>query len=373
MQDVRVGLVRARDPVRVGHEFMVGDDGAGGEAHGTREAHRGVGPLGHLLGRGEDHFVGLEVVLQFDFVQLAVAAHEGRDGLAVHHVEQRLDELLRGNLEETADFFDGVLIRGGHFLDGGAGFLTGFGGREDGGALDVGGPVASGAVGDGVFAGFGQHHELMREVAADGAGVGFHGTELQRHAAENLFVRLEHLLVADVRARIVPVEGIGVLHQKFAPAHQAEAGADLVAELGLDLVQVHGKLAVGAHFAADEVGDDFLVRGAEAVVALMAVLEAQEFLAVVFPTPGFAPQVGGLHGRHEDFLSARPVHFLAHDVRGLVQGPQTQRQPRIDAGSELANHARADQQFVADDFSVARGFFQSGDVPLTPAHRCTSE
>ena len=156
MQDVRVGLVRARDPVRVGHEFMVGDDGAGGEAHGTREAHRGVGPLGHLLGRGEDHFVGLEVVLQFDFVQLAVAAHEGRDGLAVHHVEQRLDELLRGNLEETADFFDGVLIRGGHFLDGGAGFLTGFGGREDGGALDVGGPVASGAVGDGVFAGFGQ-------------------------------------------------------------------------------------------------------------------------------------------------------------------------------------------------------------------------
>ena len=133
----------------------------------------------------------------------------------------------------------------------------------------------------------------MREVAADGAGVGFHGTELQRHAAENLFVRLEHLLVADVRARIVPVEGIGVLHQEFAPAHQAEAGADLVAELGLDLVQVHGKLAVGAHFAADEVGDDFLVRGAEAVVALMAVLEAQEFLAVVFPTPGFAPQVAG--------------------------------------------------------------------------------
>ena len=115
------------------------------------------------------------------------------------------------------------------------------------------------------------------------------------------------------------------------------------------------------------------MRGAEAVVALMAVLEAQEFLAVVFPTPGFAPQVGGLHGRHEDFLSARPVHFLAHDVRGLVQGSQPQRQPRIDAGSELANHARADQQFVADDFSVARGFFQSGDVPLTPAHRCTSE
>ena len=60
VQDVRVGLVRARDPVRVGHEFMVGDDGAGGEAHGTREAHRGVGPLGHLLGRGEDHSSALK-------------------------------------------------------------------------------------------------------------------------------------------------------------------------------------------------------------------------------------------------------------------------------------------------------------------------
>ena len=147
-------------------------------------------------------------------------------------------------------------------------------------------------------------------------------TELEGHAAENLFVRFKHVPVAGVGARVVLVEGVGVLHQELAPAHQAEAGADFVAELGLNLVQVHGKLAVGAHFAAEKIGDDLLVRGAEAVVALVAVLEAQEFLAVVLPTPGFAPQVGGLHGRHEDFLSARPVHFLAHDVGGLVQRPQ---------------------------------------------------
>ena len=69
----------------------------------------------------------------------------------------------------------------------------------------------------------------------------------------------------------------------------------------------------------------FLVRGAEAVVALMAVLEAQEFLAVMFPAPGFAPQVGGLYGRHEDFLRARAVHFLADDIFYFFQYAPCQR------------------------------------------------
>jgi hypothetical protein len=40
------------------------------------------------------------------------------------------------------------------------------------------------------------------------------------------------------------VERIGVLHQEFARAHHAEARADLVAELGLDLVEVDRQLLV---------------------------------------------------------------------------------------------------------------------------------
>jgi hypothetical protein len=34
------------------------------------------------------------------------------------------------------------------------------------------------------------------------------------------------------------MEGVGIFHDEFAPAHHAEARADLVAELHLDLVEI---------------------------------------------------------------------------------------------------------------------------------------
>ena len=52
---------------------------------------------------------------------------------------------------------------------------------------------------------------------------------------------------------IVDVEGIGILHQELACAHHPEARADLVAELGLHLVEVHRQLLVAGQLAAREV------------------------------------------------------------------------------------------------------------------------
>ncbi len=46
-----------------------------------------------------------------------------------------------------------------------------------------------------------------------------------------------HILVGRGQALPVGVEGVGVLHDELAAAHQAEARPDLVAELGLDLVE----------------------------------------------------------------------------------------------------------------------------------------
>jgi hypothetical protein len=42
------------------------------------------------------------------------------------------------------------------------------------------------------------------------------------------------------------VKGIGVLHGELAPAHDAEARPDLVAELGLDLIEVPRQLPIAA-------------------------------------------------------------------------------------------------------------------------------
>jgi hypothetical protein len=146
---------------------------------------------------------------------------------------------------------------------------------------------------DVVLAGIGQYVEFVRSRAADRAGVGRDGAELQAQAREDAAVRLVHVAVFALQVFKRGVEGVAVLHQELAAAHDAEAGANFVAELGLDLIEVNRQLAVALHVTAYDVGDDFLVRRADDEFALVAVLEAQQFRAVLLPAAGFLPQFAG--------------------------------------------------------------------------------
>ena len=190
-------------------------------------------------------------------------------------------------------------------------------GRGHLGLFKVGRPAAL-ARGDGVLAGVGQHHEFVAKGAADGPGVGLHHREVQAQAVEHRAVGFVHHAVAGRRTFIVGVKGVAVLHDEFARAHHPEAGADLVAELGLELVEVQRHVPVGAHFAADEVGDDLLVGGGQAIVVIVAVLEAQQLTAVVLPAARFPPQLGGLHSGHEKLPGSGRVHLLADDALHLA-------------------------------------------------------
>ena len=204
------------------------------------------------------------------------------------------------------------------------------------------------AEGDGILTGIGQDHEFVGEIAADGAGVRFHGPEFEAQALEYAGIGVVHQLIAFFSPGDVRVKGIAVLHHELTPAHQAEAGPDLVAEFALDLVEPHGQLPVGAHFAAHQVGDHFLMGGAQAVVAFVAVLEA--------------------HHGHKQFLKAGGIDFLAHYAGDFVNDLKPQRQIDVQAGSEPAHHARAQQKFVADHLGVGRGFLEGGNVTGAEAH-----
>jgi hypothetical protein len=46
------------------------------------------------------------------------------------------------------------------------------------------------------------------------------------------------------------MKGVGILHDEFAASHDAEARADLIAELRLDLVEIDRQLAVALDLAA---------------------------------------------------------------------------------------------------------------------------
>ena len=124
----------------------------------------------------------------------------------------------------------------------------------------------------------------------------------------------EHLVVGMPRAGLIDVERIGILHQEFAAAHQAEARPHLVAEFPLDVIEIERQILVGAHIGAEDLGDHLLVGRPVEHVALVAVLDAQHLLAVGLVAPALAPQIGRLDGRHQQFDRAGAVLLLAHDA-----------------------------------------------------------
>ncbi len=228
-----------------------------------------------------------------------------------------------GLVEEGAHFLDGALAGGGDVRQG-----TAAGGFHRAGLvlglLQIGGVAAGAALNHAVLAGVGEHHEFVRLVAAHGAGVGLDHLHAQAAALEDAHVGVVHRLVAARRAVPVGVEAVGVLHHELAGAHEAEARADLVAELGLDLVEIDGELLVGVDLARGEVGDHFLVGRPEQPVGVLAVLDLEDHVLHGGVAAGALPQLGGVQGGHEDLGGPGAVHFLAHDRSTLRRA----RRPR---------------------------------------------
>src|SRR5690606_27456022 len=100
---------------------------------------------------------------------------------------------------------------------------------------------------------------------------------------------------------------------EFAAAHQAKARADLVAEFGLNLEEVDRQLLVAIKLVAGQIGDDFLVGWADTEFAVVAILEAQQLRAVLFPATGLLPKLSRLDGGHQHFQSAGLVHLVTYD------------------------------------------------------------
>jgi hypothetical protein len=126
------------------------------------------------------------------------------------------------------------------------------------------------------------------------------------------------------------VEAVGVLHDEFAAAHEAEARADLVAELRLDLVERGGQLLVGAQLVAHQARDELFVRGAQAQAVAVAVLDAHELGAVVVPTAGLMPDLRVLQNGHHHFLGADAVHLVADDGLDLLDHALAQGKIRVE-------------------------------------------
>ena len=194
------------------------------------------------------------------------------------------------------------------------------------------------------------------------------GIERRPIRAKGAQVGDEHPVVGMLGALEIEVEGIGVLHQEFAPAHHAEARPHLVTELPLDVIEVERQVLVGPHIAAEDLGDHFLVGRPVEHVALVPVLDPQHLLAIGLVAAAFAPEVGGLDGRHQKLDGAGPVLLLADDAADLVEDAQSERQEGIDAGGLLADHAGPQHEPVGRDLGLFGRLAQNGQEIAGKAH-----
>ena len=174
------------------------------------------------------------------------------------------------------------------------------------------------------------------------------------------------------RADLIEVERIGVLHQKFARTHHAEAGPHLVTELPLDVIKIERQILVGAHRGAENLGDHLLVGRPVQHIAVVPVADAQHLLAVIVVASGFAPQVSRLDGRHQDLDRAGAILLLADDGADFVQDPDAERQPGVTARRLLPDHAGAQHQPMRDDFRLFRRLLQNGQEITGKTHEAGS-
>ena len=209
----------------------------------------------------------------------------------------------------------------------------------------------------------------MAEIAADRPGFGAHRDRGQPHAGERPQVGDEHLVVGERAPPPDRVKRIGVLHQEFAAAHHAESRPHLVAELPLDVIEIERQRPVRRDVGAHDVRDHFFVGRAEQHVAFVPVGDAQHLLAVVVVPPALAPQIRRLDRRHQDLDGAGAVLLLAHDLGDPGEHALAKRQPRIDAGRLLPDHAGAQHQPMGDDLGFLRRLTQDRQEITGQAHR----
>ena len=244
-------MVGAADPVAHDGDFTVHHQRHGFEQIDRAEVTRLAAEVRlDLCQRGEPESSQAGDLADLDFVHVVVPAYQQQPDLclddfarSVQHVgrqHQRLHRTVQRQSQQLGHVSAGALAGGGRFRHGLCRALARTGRCQGFGFFHIGRVVAAGAVDDGVFAGGSDHLELFAEVAADGAAVGGHGAVTQPEAVKNLAVGSRHHLVAGFGGGLVAVKAVGVLHDEFAPAHQAKTRPAFVAEFGLYLVEILG-------------------------------------------------------------------------------------------------------------------------------------
>ena len=139
------------------------------------------------------------------------------------------------------------------------------------------------------------------------------------------------------------------------------------------MVEQLRQVAIALDRGAADLGHLLFVGRPVKHLAVVTVTDAQHFLAVVLVATALAPQLGRLDRRHQDFLSTGAVLLFADDSFDLLEHPQAERQPGINAGARLPDHPGAKHQPMRDDLRLARVLAHQRQKVFGEPHRTSPQ
>src|SRR5262249_42447718 len=227
--------------------------------------------------------------------------------------------------------------------------------------LDIGREIAVLAGHESVLTRAGRRQEVPRAAAAHDPRLGRHLVELEPAALEDLRIRLAVLAEALVKAGLVAVERVRVLHDELADADQPAAWPGLIAVLGLEVVPGLRQLLVALDLPRVE-SERLLVRERKHVMASCAVVELEELRDRVAPRR--LPELCRREHGRKPFLCPDLLELLADDLLDLAMGAPAKGRERPEARGHLPDEPGADEQLVADGLGLGRGVAQGWEKEL---------
>src|SRR4030042_3158851 len=171
-------------------------------------------------------------------------------------------------------------------------------------------------------------------------------------------IGIDHLTVASLFPLIIHIKTVSIFHDEFTGTHPPETGPNLIPELGLNLIEVEGHLAVGTDLPASDIRDYLFMSRPKTTVSIVAILEPGQLFSILFPPMAFLPELGRLDHGKQNLNGSGPIHLFTNDRLHLSYGSQAERQIGIDARSQFTDPPCPEHQLVARDFRLGRNLLQ---------------
>src|SRR6056297_1242931 len=235
-----IDSIATNDIMTHGTDFVVGKQ-ANIQTDRAGKPGRRAGHALHDFLFGRKNPVDIQLIGELNTIKFAITAQQHSHNLFGRGLQdQGFHQTGRRQFKKISHLLDGFPVRSSQQLQALLGGYRQLLTPQHLSFLYIGGIFTGIAGNNSILPRFCEHHKFMGRTAANRTTIGFYRTKMQATTLENITIGLIHFLVGEISTGIVKVKRIGILHNEFAPPHETKTRPDLIAKLGLNLIQIEG-------------------------------------------------------------------------------------------------------------------------------------